>query len=300
MGLDHSLAFVSVFFDGLIGFCICRREDYRCEMGMVPAPDHEPLLSIERISTDGSIKWILKDQGLGPEDDVSIVADHPVREGVSKFEGTTWDPVGDLGDPEDFRWVMDLQGGRFHEEHLRLKQGTGATFLRPRITVPHAILYTKLKTQVPFRRFRRPDRLPKVPIGKIADIIGADIQCNFHEKQKKVDVTIGTQTPYPLLFKTEEGDGFHYNIYITNLCRKSGTPRCPPGQSDFPHYYKVATDADGIEFDLEPIYPPGHPKGKDLITDFGPDNFPELQGFFSDGPPEICSVAFFGRANSIP
>ena len=40
MGLDHSNAFVRLIFDGLIGFCFCRRGDYDCQMGMVQAPDH--------------------------------------------------------------------------------------------------------------------------------------------------------------------------------------------------------------------------------------------------------------------
>jgi hypothetical protein len=298
MGLDHSQAFVRISFDGLIGFCICTRDDYRCEMGMVPEPAHDPLIKIVRLSTDGTRKVILDNYRLGPTDDVKIEAVKPVGRGVSTFTGSVWDPVGDQGDAEDFRWVMNLQGERFHGEYLKLNQGTGATLLRPKVTIPHGIFYTKEKTSVAFRRFRRPNFEPRVPIGKIADILGADILCDFDAGQKTVRVTIGSQAPSLLEFKTAEGAGFRYKIKITNLCRRSGGGPTCRSESDFPHYYKVATDEEAITYDLQPIYPPGDPRGTNPIDD--DKYFPQLQGFASDGPPEVCSVAFFGRANFIP
>ena len=299
MGLDHAQAFVRISFDGLIGFCICKRDDYRCEMGMVPDPAHDPLMKIVRISSDGTRKVILGDHRLGPNDDVRIEAVKPVGLGACTFTGSDWDPVGDRGDPEDFRWVINLQGERFHGEYLKLDRGTGATLMRPKITIPHGIFYTAHKTAVGFRRFRLPSYEPRVPIGKVADVLGADILCDFERGQKTVKVTLGGQPPLPLEFKTTEGVGFRYKIRITNLCRRSGGgPTCPPKQSDFPLYYKVATDEEGILYDLQAAYPPGDPRGNTPIDD--DMNFPQLQGFKSNVPPEVCSVAFFGRENSIP
>lgn len=301
MGLDHSQAFVEVRFDGLIGFCICKREDHRCEMGMVQVDDHVPLISILRIGPDGAEDWVVENRYLSRTDNVRIVADEPVSEGASIYKGAVFDPVSDRGDAEDFRWVIDLQGDRFHGPELKLIRDNEEMALRPRITIPHAIFYTKRKTSVGFRRFRRPNYKPKVPIGKVADVVGADILCNFKDEQKKVTVTIGHDAPDDLLFHIDEVMGYRYEIEITNLCRRTGPgPRCPDNQSDLPLYYNVSTDNDGITYDLDPLYPPGDPRGTNPIDDFNEKFCPELRGFHSNGPPEICSVAFFGEANSIP
>jgi hypothetical protein len=306
MGLDHSNAFVRLSFDGLIGFCFCRREDYSCQMGMVQVPDHEPLISLNRINPNGTLFPMLTDYPLTPENEISLVVRDPVRTESTTFPesyaGTIFDRLSDTGDPEDFRWIMNLQGEDFHGEHLRLKRGgSGDTLLRPRITVPSAIFYTLEKTPVKFRRFRHPEDPRSRPIGKIADQVGADILCRPDEHgQKLVTLKIGG-TGRALYRNTEEGRGFRYAIKITNLCRRVGTgePLCGD-QSDFPHYYKVAQDDDDIKFDLGTMHPPGDPDGRTVISQFNESYFPEFRGFRSDGPPQVCSVGFFGLANKIP
>jgi hypothetical protein len=303
MGLDHSQAFVRISFDGLIGFCICRRDDYRCEMGMVQAEDHDPLMSITMIHPNGTKTRIFKDRRLLRHEPIRIEALTPVKKGVSIFKGSVFDAPADHGDPEDFRWVMDLQGDLFHKEHLKLKQGTGDELLRPKITIPHGIFYTQDKTAVQFERFKLPNQNP-VPIGKVADRVGADILSNFEKDNegkdnKIVRVTIGEWETL-LKFKIDETMGYTYKIRITNLCRRSGGGPSCPDESDFTQYYKVATDDDDIKYDVKPIFPQGDPRGKKDIPDFDDKNFPEFRGFRSNGPPQSCASSFFGKANFIP
>lgn len=315
MGLDHSNAFVRLSFDGLIGFCICKRDyPYRCEMGMVQAEDHEPLLRIIRINPNGTTEPYDKVRKLTPDDHVRIEATLPDEPGVrtfpssSSFASFDFDRLSDRGDPEDFRWVMDLQGSDFHGPELRLKRNVGAEYLlRPRITVPHAIFYTLDKTQYILRRLRHPDKTPGPPIGKIADKVGADILCKPDPKPEKngeklVKVFINKEE---IKLERNVGDdrGLRYWIEITNLCRPpvKGKPTCGK-ESDFPKYYTVAEDTDGIEYDLDAMYDPKDHMGKTDLPEFAPEttNFPEFAGFRSNGAPQVCAVAFFGLSNSIP
>ena len=307
MGLDHSNAFVRLIFDGLIGFCFCRRGDYDCQMGMVQAPDHEPLIRIDRINPNGTLFQILGDTGLSATNDISIAVTRPERiESTTypeSFAGTIFDRLTDTGDPEDFRWIMNLQGDDFHGEHLHLKRGgSGDTLLRPRISVPNAIFYTLEKTPVRFKRFRNPEDPRPRPIGKIADQVGADILCKPDDDGNKVvKIKIAGGAEYPLERKNAQGRGFRYLVKITNLCRRVGTgqPLCPD-KSDFPHYYKVAEDDEGIKYDLGTLHPPDDPDGRIVIPQFNETYFPEFRGYRSDGPPQVCSLGYFGRANNIP
>jgi hypothetical protein len=305
MGLDHSNAFVRISFDGLIGFCFCRRDDYRCQMGMVQVADHQPLISIDRIHPNGTLTSMLSDYALMRDNDISIVVTDPVRSESTTFPetfaGHTFDRVRDIGDPEDFRWIMDLQGEDFHGEHLRLKRGGAQeTYLRPRISVPSAIIYTLDKTPTKYRRFKYPDDPTQRPIGKIADRVGADILCRPDAHgQKLVQLKIAGYRDYDLYRNTADGNGFRYSVKISNLCRRTGEPLCGD-QSDFPAYYKVSEDEDGIQYDLGTMHPEGDPDGKNPIPQFNEKHYPEFANYKSNGPPQSCAVGFFGRANSIP
>jgi hypothetical protein len=307
MGLDHSNAFVRLSFDGLIGFCFRRRDDHRCEMGIVQVKDHDPLINVDRINPNGTWKSMLTNFALTPKHNVLIEVKDPVQTKSTTFPSPAaayeFDRLSDTGDAEDFRWIMDLQGEDFHGEHLRLKRGGAEdTVLRPRISIPSAIFYTLDKTQHQFRRYTDPEDPAPRPIGKIADRVGADILCRPGEKgQKLVTLKIAGQKDLELFRNTKEGSAFRYWIRITNLCRYTddGKPVCPD-QSDFPHYYRVAEDADGIKYDLGAIHPPDDNLGRNLVTQFNEKHYPEFAGFRSNGPPQVCAVGFFGLANVIP
>lgn len=308
MGLDHSNAFVRLSFDGLIGFCFCRREDYDCQMGMVQVPDHEPLISLTRLNPNGTLYPMLTDYPLTPANHISLEVTDPVRAESTtypeSYAGTIFDRLTDTGDPEDFRWIMNLQGEDFHGEHLRLKRGgSGDTLLRPRITVPNAIFYTLEKTPVSFKRFRNPEDPRPRPIGKIADQVGADILCHPGDHgQKLVILKIAGQADRPLYRNIDEARGFRYAIKITNLCRRVGTgePLCSTTESDFPQYYKVAQDDEDIKYDLGKMHDPKDPYGITPIPYFNEHYYPEFVGYKSDGPPQVCSLGYFGLANNLP
>jgi hypothetical protein len=313
MGIDHSDAFVRLSFSGLIAFCFSKREDSRCEMGMVQADDHEPLLRIIRRNPNGSTT-IGDPYPLDRSKPIKIVAERPVEIGATTFpptqDASVFDRISGRGDPEYFRWIMDLQGEDFHGAELKLKRGGGeGTLLRPKIIIPRATFYTLEKTEYQYRRVKLKGETSDQPIGRIANFVGADIKClptplNDKEPgQKLVTVTIGDDKPIKLYRNTEQGKGFRYLIEFTNLCRRPDVKgaHCPE-RSDFPLYYKVAEDNDGIQFDLEDMHDPRDGIGTHTIPAFSAEStlFPQFAGFRSNGSPEVCAPTFLSRTNSIP
>lgn len=284
-------------------------------MGMVQADDHQPLLVITRINPNGSTtpyrRYELR-EGSNFKD-VTITAQDPLEQGANTFPrdiyGTTFDRFSTDADPEDFRWIVDLQGREFHGSALKLKRDASdppTARLRPTILIPHGIFYSLDKTPDTYMRHPHPPTAtttrPK-HIGKIADKVGADIVCV--PSGGRVSVTVG-QESFLLAKHTEEGRGFRYRINISNLCRAEGTPPCPPNESDFPLYYKAAVDEDGIQFDMRDLYVKGDPRGRMTVSEFFEEqtqqsiSLPEFENLFSNGPPQVCNVVFLSKTTSIP
>lgn len=305
MGLDHSNAFVRVVFDGLIAFCFNKRELNRCELGMVQADDHKRKITIFRINPDSSEMVFLGPQELNNRNEIIIEAVEPVESGAFPYprtaEGEPFDRVAGKGDPEDFRWIIDLQGEEFHGPELRLKRSEDEEdLLRPRIYVPHGIFYTYQKTCEQYYREPRKGHTAKVLLGKLADKIGADIVCMPGSDVTVKIADIETKTLSPTIA------GFRYRIEITNLCDsdESGTPVVK--KSDFPNYYRVSVDNDGIQFDLRPLYAPGDLRGKTPLAEFLRDELAHesfsaalISRMYVDGPPQVCNGVFLSKTNKI-
>ena len=297
MGLDHSNAFVRVTFDGIIIFCLNKRaEPDRCEMGMVSLQDHERLLKITKINPNGSEELVPPVYSLGDDDNVIIEAIEPTPPGVTPFRrdlsSDPFDPIADTGDPEDFRWILDLQGALMHGNAASMRRDYKC---RPKISIPHGIFYTHSKTAHQY--FRRPKEgsinTGTQPLGKLADKVGADIVCDPIKGKVKVKIK-----EKEIELKTD-GLLTRYRIDITNLCRES----CGM-TSDFVHYYNVVSDIDDIKFDLYNQKLLGAPgQTKTLVEFLRERDLPVPAGFEkfgANGPPQVCNVGFMGLTNTLP
>lgn len=302
MGLDHSKAFVRLTFDGIITLCINKRaEPDRCELGMVATRDHQRRLTITRIRPNGVEEQAYPPFELNNENRVVIETENSITPGVTTFEPGTFNRLADEGDPEDFRWIMDLQGPEFHEDNLSLRRESDR-LCRPKIIIHHGVFYTHSKTPHRYFRYPRegnPINTGSIDIGKIADKVGADIVAD--PVLGKVIVQITGKTPNPIEL-VSDGLKTRYRIDIGNLCR-TGCVQV----SDFPEYYSVASDRDGVEFDIYPQIPTGAPGFTKPLRDFIRDktgfDIPlpaHFERFRANGPPEVCSVGGFGRTNTIP
>lgn len=304
MGLDHSNAFVRLTFDGLMVFCLNRRaEPDSCEMGMVAVRDHKRRLVVTIIRPNGVEETYKGPYDLDDDNEVSIETVNPTEPGARTFPSDpdyqSFDRLGDTEDPEDFRWVLDLQGPLLHGDALTLRRDEEYR-CRPRIFIPHGIFYTHSKTPQRYTRYPRRGQTGYVPLGKLADKVGADIVCDPLHGQVIVRIR-DVET-----FTLDSNDDLktRYRIDISNLCDPE-QPNCPT-ESDFPNYYKVASDVDHIEFDL--VYETSRSAAGNTrsLTDFlrerglnGP--FPDrFENLGSNGPPQVCNVTFLSRTNTIP
>ncbi|HLM57627.1 MAG TPA: hypothetical protein VK422_16085 [Pyrinomonadaceae bacterium] len=301
MGLDHSKAFVRLRFDGLITFCLNRRvEPHSCEMGMVRVEDHRRLLVITRINPNGTEEVSHGPFELNANNEVIIEAIRPEEPGARLFQTTPADAFNaadDAGDPEDYRWIIDLQGEKFHGRALKLKRGDESERCRPRIFIPHGTFYTYSKTPHQYMRYPSKGNTRPLNIGKIADRVGADIVTD--PVLGKVTVQIKDMEPITL---SADGLKTRYWIDITNLC----APDCA-ARSDFKHYYRVADDEDEIEFDVRWLQLKGTPGADKSIKEFIREETgremelpEEFERFRSNGPPQVCNVTFLGESNTIP
>jgi hypothetical protein len=309
MGLDHSNAFVRLTFDGLMVFCLNRRaEPDTCEMGMVRTYDHKRRLVVTRINPNGTEEPYKDPYDLNDGNEVTIETENPTEPGVRTFpsdpdkypEIYPFDRDHDIGDPEDFRWILDLQGPLLHGDALTLRRGEESYRCRPRIFVQHGIFYTHSKTPQRYTRYPLRGQTGYVYLGKLADKVGADIVCDPLHGRVTVKIT-DMET-----FTLEANDDLktRYRIDISNLCDPS-RPNCPT-ESDFPKYYTVASDVDNIEFDLHYETSRNAAGNTRSLADFfrerglnGP--FPErFANLGSNGPPQVCNVTFLSRTNTIP
>jgi hypothetical protein len=305
MGLDHSNAFVRLTFDGLITFCLNRRaEPDSCEMGMVHVADHKRRLVVTRIKPNGVEELAYGPFDLNNDNEVSIDTENPTEPGVRIFKADSdnylFNRIADSGDPEDFRWVLDLQGELLHGGALTLRRNSDEYRCRPRIFIRHGIFYTHSKTPQQYFRYPLTGQTGIVRLGKLADKVGADIVCD----PIRGNVTVEVKNKQTFNLPADDGLKTRYRIDISNLCDPS-VPNCP-ATSDFPHYYTVASDIDGIKFDLqyeslrEAV---GNTKSlSEFLHEKGfkgplPPGFEKLG---SNGPPQVCNVTFLSMTNTIP
>lgn len=240
---------ITIVFNGTLLFASKELDErYQYQLGVLKAKDH--VLRINRRTTVGNIAGELREvaaqengKHLG---NISIeIPDRNGREGVSHFNS----PNGT--DPQDFGWVIDLEGPKFHNRKLPLKDG----FPSQSIFVHQGLFYTFLAM---------PACLVK-PDGTEQEIsIASPIGCNFYlnegerfilrcsKSDKKVEITAKAGT----------------TDYIEIL----NTPRVP-GQlrdgHDFPNYYALAVDVPVKEqFNILAS------KTRPLILPFGDPQFP--------------------------
>ncbi len=159
----------------------------------------------------------------------------------------------------DFRWVIDIEGKRFHDKKLEIVPGV----LYRKITIPNGVLYTH----------RLVKRMVLSAYQQAASLVKNDIEPRYFYVTNQLGIAISELKADEVLsvFYTVKGkpqnlplanpdEGFYYEIYISNNCPASEAQK-RNRQSDFQHYYNVLNVpvAERLELDI--------PKGSgDRIT----------------------------------
>lgn len=298
MGVDHSRALVRIAFDGLIVFCFNGAKSL-CEAGMIKDGNHHRNITITEILPSGDRRPVrLKEPGqyeIDPTKDVEISAvnaipsTHPIMTYHTTDPASPFNRFNDTGDPEDFRWVTDLEGTEFHGRKLQPKRDGFKSTLR----LSHGAFYTLKKTRRFFgRRIIAGPGAGNPPefMGKLAHNVGIDIVCAEDSGRviiKNKGASSQLELPRPV---GDNGDvfGSTYEILIENSCEPTfGRP------GDFPLVYGALSDPSGVKYDLVVAVPAGH------SLDRGGEAFANKPEFRLDGEPQVCNTGFLGISETL-
>lgn len=263
MGLDHSEAVVRITFTGIFAFCINQKG--QCEIGVLKHHEHQASLSIQRFG-ESNIPANISPPAAW-QSGLQIQTEKP---GVHQYVDADFDRRWNKGDPEDFRWILDLEGPELQDQHLELRRdGSGMATLSPIMRIDGGTIYTCLKSVSTYGRVKVQNQPNQQQfLGKVARVIGIDIPCAL---KGNIVLTDGANNQVSLPNTTSD---MRYEITVTNI-RPDAAPM--GGSSDFLLFYELFVPT-SEQFDL-------------VVAD-GPNRS------FSP-PPLLCDGIFLGRTTSL-
>ncbi len=244
-----------IIIDGLFAFCLNPKKR-QMELGVYEfADEHNFSIQITKRlrETDELVgeKWeINPPRGGSHLQDISI----KVKNRPSDLEIYQNDALGEdvflsdpttLGDvnPEDyenkcdFRWVIDLEGARYHNRKLVKTPGT----LTRRIRIPNGVASTfEIGPREIKMAFPEAARLANRKLGLkrcyVASQVAVDLVADSAEEQVVIAYNAGAPDTRNKLTLTPSDD-FYYEILLHNNCQRADN--ADKHFSDFQHYYNV-------------------------------------------------------------
>lgn len=282
--LNRTQSTATVTFRGLALFCFS--EQSHCEAVFLRHSHHKFDLTVIKVGPDGSETSL--DHQLDTSRDIKISVLNPVISGVHRYEPGEFNRKANIGDEQDFRWVVDVEGIELHDVDLTQQVPGSDTQVRglSRLRLSDVTLYTKAPSADPYARIRDDaQHEPPTFFGRIAEVIGADIACGDGGGVFLMNEGIEESK----MWLPKEG-GVKYEIDISNGCSGASSPG---DASDFVLYYDVMSDHRGIRYDFEIAVSRGDPRASELTLD-------ESGGWFRDGPRIVCDPAYLGRTSTLP
>jgi hypothetical protein len=240
--LEHSKAFVTVTFDGLM--VLSFNDKRQAEVRVLKNEHHKLSMEIREISPNGVSTSEYPINGV---EDLWIGATNQATKGVTVYTNpqVPFNREKDQGDPEDFRWILDMEGSELHKTKLSI---THPEKLTPTLHFTHGVFYTgELTEQRVSRIERNTNKQPKM-LGKVPEKIAADIYLD--ENASGVALSAEGNGAAPLMLNRKPGT--RYEIVVKNLPHTPMQCR-PQGQSHFSYYYEAINDRSGKQFDLAVI-----------------------------------------------
>jgi hypothetical protein len=252
MLLNNSTPTATISFAGLLLFLINPKKE--CEVAIVQCPKHELIIDIQEITIDrnGSLlKSRVISHSLSTERDIKITATQALQSGVKEHRGAEFNRENDVGDPNDSRWLVDIDGNKFGNQKLKLRPHEYVEkkkSLGPYINVTNGIIYTELISNEKFVSIALHDAtlLPQF-LGRVAFKVGLDIACE--EGQGSVVTLSNADDPsnsQPLPWK----ENTRYLIKIENACLHSEESR---GGTDFRFIFDAVSNSKNERFDIQRV-----------------------------------------------
>jgi hypothetical protein len=291
MPLDHAQATVTMSIAGIAISRLYKRNQY--EIDLLRCDRHRTALDIEKIELDPVTRMprrsSLVTHSLNLSEDIAIDVTYPDKDGCPRFQrgvstylGRRFDRLQDIGDPEDFRWVANLEGPEFHNQKLKVKN---LSELKPTIFLSSGILYTRQKTDEAFARVSVKGKPSPMALGRFAHGISADITCPVGGEVILSNLSESGLAESRACYSVSlpQCDEVQYRITIDNHCDEADESE----GTDFRLFYDVLEAPEGEKFDLRRFVETGC---------YGvPDKALKSQGDFAlDGYPQSCFTVRLG------
>lgn len=295
MPIDISEALVTITLEGL--FVVCqndRSRPKRWEIGVLNIPDSHPVphsfsIRVFRNSGNGKPKDITDTFKPAPGHAIEIITE-PAGELAPEYFPLSgpFDPA----DPQDHRWIIDLEGGRFHNGVVEARPDIPKTGLlshyKQKIYVEGGALYTVAKTIEEYKRVRNASDV--LQLGKVALALG------LHLRRASIDtvidaVVIRNSGPNPTPIRLERVPGVRYEVVLKHVCDNCDKD----DQTDFNLYYEVLRARDLTRFRLLSKDAP-----LPALLANGEEDPSALIGGRGADEPQICNAVLLGQTVSLP
>lgn len=256
---------IKIAFTGLLAICV-DADKKNCHVGILRGiTDHKLRLKVFKVTPDST--QVLKLDGDPDKEDTFLRLKEEQTDGIRTYKNGPF-TRDDTDDPNDFRWVVDIEGPEFHNRALEVPKGV----LTPAFHFDNGLLYTGSTSAVDIIQ----DKKPKMPNTLVAVFIGANI---YLADKNEASLRIGTNNP--LVMKKEKD--VSYKIQVLNNCDK--VVKNPGG--DFVQFYKAF-------------------KNKGLKEIPGPEKFSILAAEVLNAAVDLdsrqhpCGPAFGGKIQAFP
>jgi len=264
---------VTVVLRGLMVFHPDPAREY-FEAGVLTAPGHQFRVEVREKTSSGvstfSVPLPLLNNVVN--DSWSLEFTRAQKRGISFFQSGAFNRQAGIGDPKDFRWVVDLEGSEFYNEQVRIKENQ----LGPIVRMTSGEFYTKGRSRPLMRR--QGDGTFQL-FGSIADEIAADLPI------KGGDVVLRSTKSGKEILRLPRKPATTYEIIFENLPVTDGHMATMVGSSDhFQYYYHVIAKPKTEWFEFKIAAP-----GANVAGDSNPFTF--IAASYEPAPdPATCGI----------
>lgn len=265
---------LKITFDGLLAICHNQQQNH-AEVGILSTvPRHQVTITITKSPVSEPAPEQESEQVFSATfsqpfirlfETLELNVRNPGNPGISfrKAETPLDRHVADQADPapDDFRWVIDLEGEEFHNTQMPFHNG----HLQPILIIKHGEFYTAEKVAHPTQRTRGQQT---EEFGKIAESIGVDILLN---PDSELYLKFGNNGQAPLSFNPEWRFALepntNYALTLENICNEQDPNQA---SSDLSFYYTAFAIPEEERFELT-----SNPASEGPATRSAPDNLCE-------------------------
>jgi hypothetical protein len=238
MPLDHTNATGTISVTGLALGCY-NPATSNWEVGFIRHPRHVLNVKVTKQTSEGSANMTFQ---IDNRHSIIVDAVNGIPPAEPLFTPGDFDRQKPGNDPEDLRWLVDLERELNNNEPVVLKQ---PEFPVTPLLVSHPVIYANpTKFLVGSADLVKLSDKDVKPFGRVGEAGNADITCEVGGAViLRIDGPLGFSIELPHIA------GATHKVEMENLCPDS-PGKSPEQPSDFTLYYSIVQDTAGEKFDI--------------------------------------------------